>query len=1277
MTRVALNDRYRLEEQIGQGGVGTVWRGFDSLLERPVAIKVLKSEGFGTEGRARLLAEARAIAKLDHPNIISVFDAGEADGSPYIVMELVEGHNLHDRPPGEVREVVRIAGQICAALEHAHAQGIVHRDLKPENIVIGQDGIARLMDFGIARSMASRVTQEGHIVGTVFYLAPELALGQEFDGRADLYSLGVMLYELTTGELPFTHDDPVAVISQHLHAVPVPPRAKNEDIPPALNKLILALLSKDPAARPASAAEVGRSLASPALLDEQSPPEDEPAALERIARGRMVGREKEIDRARRLWMEARGGEAQTLLISGDPGVGKSRLLRELTTHVELTGGRALGAVGYAEGGVPYAGFRQILREVFREGGAGVPELPRVVQEDLVALLPELGRRYPQVTSRPPGDPHADQARLFESFLILFSEFCRQEPLLIYLDDAHWADGGTLSLLRFLVRGSQGLRLMAAITYREKELDQSLPFNEVLLDLERDVRATSIRLEPLGRDQTSALLAAIFQEEITEEFLEGIYRETEGNPFFIEEVCKALVESGKLYFRDGRWHRPAIEALGIPKNVRVAIQSRISKLPEESAQVLKQAAVLGREVEVETLSLAVEVSEERLLTALEDAERAQLIEPSGNGAGGAWVFAHALIPSTLAEGLRVVERRRLHRRAAAALEQTHPEAFGRLARHYTEAGELRKGIEYLLQAGNQARLLHAHQEAIQCYLQAIDYYIEAGNDRRTSSVLFRLALTYHNAFDFEQSRRTYDRAFALLQRASSIRETTVAPPAPHPLRLAWNDPSTLDSTRSYDTFSDLVINQLFRGLVEERPDIGLVPDIAESWEVTEAGARYVFSLRPNARWSDGEPVTAEDFVYAWKRVLEPGGGSPLASSLYDIRGAKAYHQGESSEEDQLGVHVPDHHTLVVELETPANYFLSILASPLTFPVPRHVIEAQGEAWAEPEHIVTSGPFRLKSWVKGESMTLERWSGYPGAFSGNAERLEVQLYSGDSSNLVAEYEGDRLDILTLSDLPLEQHESCRQRLAGEYVSIPALLTWMVLFDHARPPFDDPRIRRAFVQATDQEAIADVATRGLLFPAVGSLVPPGIPGHFRDAVNPHDPQAARRLLAEAGFPGGEGFPALSMLAPIYLMGVTPARALARQWQEALGVQVDVEAMEFQTFLRSIVEDPHPLNFAGWWADYPDPHSFLDLRGMTWSLGDTWQDERYDRLVESGRVTADLAKRLEYYREAQSVLAEEVPLFPVLYGRMHFVLKPWISSFPTSPMRYWFFKDVVIDPH
>ncbi|UCC89476.1 MAG: serine/threonine protein kinase, partial [Anaerolineales bacterium] len=256
MIGTTLQERYSIQSELGRGGMGVVCRAHDTLLDRGVAVKVLSDSGLGSQGRARLLWEAQSAAKLNHPNIVSIYDAGEYAGSPFIVMELVEGESLYSYRLQGISQVVSVAKQLCAALDHAHAHGIVHRDLKPENVVLAPDGTAKLMDFGLARSVASRLTTEGAIVGTVFYLAPEQALGQEIDGRADLYALGVILYELTTGRLPFSADDPIAVISQHLHAPVVPPRAHNEAIPPALDALIVRLMNKRPKDRPASAGEV-------------------------------------------------------------------------------------------------------------------------------------------------------------------------------------------------------------------------------------------------------------------------------------------------------------------------------------------------------------------------------------------------------------------------------------------------------------------------------------------------------------------------------------------------------------------------------------------------------------------------------------------------------------------------------------------------------------------------------------------------------------------------------------------------------------------------------------------------------------------------------------------------------------------------------------------------------------------------------------------------------------------------------------------------------------
>jgi oligopeptide transport system substrate-binding protein len=621
---------------------------------------------------------------------------------------------------------------------------------------------------------------------------------------------------------------------------------------------------------------------------------------------------------------------------------------------------------------------------------------------------------------------------------------------------------------------------------------------------------------------------------------------------------------------------------------------------------------------------------------------------------------------------------LHRQAASALKQSRPGAFARLARHYREAGHLDQGIDYLLQAGNEARMLHSHQEAIDCYRQASDHYLEVGDYRRVSSVLFRLALTYHNAFEFEKSREAYDRAFSMLQRSASV-QVAGSVLAPHPFRFASHEPLTLDPTRVHESFSWVFIHQLFRGLVEERPDTGVVPDIASSWEVKEGGTKYVFHLRPDARWTDGEPITSNDFGYAWRRVLEPGGGSPLAALLYDIKGAKDYHQVGPTYADTLGIITPDPHTLVVELESPANYFLSILAQPTAYPVPQRTIEAYGESWTTPGRIVTNGPFRLDRWVNGRLMTMDRDRSVPGGSIGNVDRLEILLYSGDGSHLLGEYEKDQLDMLLLDRMPIEVHEVARQRHASEYISTPLLETTFIFFDVHRAPFDDRRVRQAFARAVDRERIANLDMHGLVSPATGSFVPPGIPGHFTGASGSYDPDVARRLLAKAGFAGGKGFPTLQVPVAFEFFQGTALKALCQRWEETLGVEITPKELPFEAYMERLRVDPPMVGIAGWLADYPDPYNFLNFQGgVFWWTSNPWRDERYDQLVQTGRLTMDLTARLEYYRQAEAILAVEVPLLPINYHRMSLLLKPWISAFPISMTgNTYFIKDAVIEQH
>jgi len=720
VTGTLLNKRYRLEAELGRGGMGAIYRAYDTLLERPVAIKVLSDTSLGSAGRARLLREAQAAARLNHPNIVAVYDAGEAEGVPFIVMELVEGASLFDQKPKTMEEILRIARQICSALERAHSQGIIHRDLKPENVVLTLDGTAKLMDFGLARSVATRMTSEGAVIGTVFYLAPEQALGKELDGRADLYALGVILYELCTGQLPFSGDDPFTVITQHLHAPVVPPRAKNESIPASLDSLILQLMSKEPQERPASATVVKEMLEAiakaPATAPLEAPPEL--SLLDRIVRGRLVAREGELAEASALWEKAHRGEGQLLLVSGEPGVGKTRLVRELVTRAEVSG--SLAGVGecYTTDGAPFGPFAQIVRNLLRNG-AQPPTLPDFVLADLLLLAPDLRLYYPNVPPNPTMDPQSEKVRIFENFVAFCQALCQRSSLLLLLEDVHWADSGSLSLLHHLVRRARRLPLFLVATYREVELDQELPLQALLQDLNRERLGSRLKLDRLDENGTGALLRALFAEEITPEFQHAIHRETEGNPFFIEEVCKALVESGKLSFENGRWQRPKMSELEIPQSIRLAIQARVGNLTDETQGMLTLAAIIGRQFDYELLAAASELDEDRLIESLEKAGRAQLIEEMSAEHGGTFRFTHALIPAILKESPSAPRRRRYHRQVMATLERLRPTDLEGLAHHALESGDLQKGMDYSLNAARKAYKLHALEEAFHYTHHALD------------------------------------------------------------------------------------------------------------------------------------------------------------------------------------------------------------------------------------------------------------------------------------------------------------------------------------------------------------------------------------------------------------------------------------------------------------------------------------------------------------------------------------------------------------------------------
>jgi predicted Ser/Thr protein kinase len=566
-----LAQRYRIDGKIGEGGMGVVFKAHDALLNRTVAVKSLTPALLGPEGQARLLREAQAAAQLTHPNIIAVYDVIDDGDARLIVMEYVEGRTLTQLIPQQVPQALALLTQICRAMQYAHSRGIIHRDIKPENVVVTADGVAKVMDFGLARSEGrTRLTQSGLIIGTVAYMAPEQILGGTVDARTDLYSLGCVAYELLTGRRPFEGDDAFTILSQHVNVAPVAPRWHNPSIPPTLDAIVMRLLAKDPAERYPSAEDVIAALELTGEAETETGGARVETAtrttlLERIVRGKLVGREKEIRELREHLDRMLSGEGRLVLISGEPGIGKTRLADELAVYAHLRGSRVLRGHCYEqEVGVPYLPFVESLRQLLHESDRSALDTLGEAREDLARLLPEIG---PKGAPTAPLTPEDERIRLLDAVSRWVGQVSRTQPLVFLVDDLHWADRASLRLLHHVARHLREQRILLMGTYREMELDLEHPLNDTLSQMNRERLFYRLPLRRLTEDDTRALLSGLFDADISTELAGAVYRETEGNPFFIEEVVKALVEEGKIYREAGRWQRLKIEELEIPRASR--------------------------------------------------------------------------------------------------------------------------------------------------------------------------------------------------------------------------------------------------------------------------------------------------------------------------------------------------------------------------------------------------------------------------------------------------------------------------------------------------------------------------------------------------------------------------------------------------------------------------------------------------------------------------------------------------------------------------------------
>ncbi len=479
----------------------------------------------------------------------------------------------------------------------------------------------------------------------------------------------------------------------------------------------------------------------------------------------------------------------------------------------------------------------------------------------------------------------------------------------------------------------------------------------------------------------------------------------------------------------------------------------------------------------------------------------------------------------------------------------------------------------------------------------------------------------------------------------------------------------DEPSSFDVNKDLYCNcefRVFAGLMRFTPDFVAVPWLAEKVESKADGSVWTFRLRKDAKWSNGDAVTAHDFAWSWKRQLDPATAAPYSAFLYDLKNGEAFNKGQVKDANEVGVKALDDHTLQAMLEGPRGYFPVLVAYAAALPAHRHSVEKHGDKWTEPANIVTNGPWVLESWDHHKQFTLKKNPHYFDRDNITLERVIYPIIPRASGFLP--YDNNEIDyaVVPPGDLrrlqadPKASKEVIRYFYPGTFYLVPQT---------TKSPFDHPQVRRAVSHAIDRKIIAERVSQGFGIPA-HAMIPPGLPGHFDDEalkqLQRFDPKLAMENLKGTPYEGGKNWPKIVISMRDEPYAAKPmAEGLQAMLREVLNMPTELEVLEPRVFRERLWKQDLQLIWIRWFMDYPDPHNeyFDTFYGKrTTGKRQAWANNAFDDLISKARGELDTPKRMTMYRQAEEVLQKDVGYIPVVWTVRYVAFKPWVKGLPRN---------------